>query len=186
MKRITNVTIMLHLFCIYSRRRDKVLLKCHSIRYRVVANMISATITIISHQFVNLRPYHICCGICPMASNHCIRTLQTNIGERYSVDLPLSDSLSGAEWKEPYFYLHHCPSNINAACTNSWLILGQSIWWLFRAVSWLNILRSKQNGKHFGDDNFKYSFANESLCICIDISLNLIYMRPIDNESTLV
>ena len=46
-----------------------------------------------------------------------------------------------------------------------------------------NILRLRQNGCHFRDDNFKSIFLNENLCIFIQISLKYVPKGAIDKHS---
>ena len=43
-----------------------------------------------------------------------------------------------------------------------------------------------QNGSYFADDIFNHIFLNEYIRISIQISLQLVHMGPIDNESALV
>ena len=43
-----------------------------------------------------------------------------------------------------------------------------------------------QNGCHFADNIFKYSFKNVKLCILIWISRKFVPQSPIDNKSALV
>ena len=49
-------------------------------------------------------------------------------------------------------------------------IYGGSIFKLV-AVTWLNTLRPKQNGRHFPDDTFKCIFLNENVRISIKIDV---------------
>ena len=49
-----------------------------------------------------------------------------------------------------------------------------------------NILRPKQNGRHFADDTFKPIFLNENMWISIKISLNVVSKGPIHNIAALV
>ena len=51
---------------------------------------------------------------------------------------------------------------------------------------WVNILRSRQNGRHFADDIFKYIFLNENACISLKISLKFVPRGPINNIPSLV
>ena len=44
----------------------------------------------------------------------------------------------------------------------------------------LNILRPKQNGRHFPDDIFKCTFLNENIWISIKVSLTIVPKGPID------
>ena len=50
----------------------------------------------------------------------------------------------------------------------------------------LNILRSRQNGRHFPDDILKWIFQNEKVSISINISLKFVPRGPIHNNPTLV
>ena len=54
------------------------------------------------------------------------------------------------------------------------------------AYHYLNILRSRQDGRHFPDDNFKCNFLNENVCISIDISLKFVPNGSISNIPVLV
>ena len=49
-----------------------------------------------------------------------------------------------------------------------------------------NILRPRQNGRHFPDDIFKWIYLNENVWISINISLKFIPKGPINNIPTLV
>ena len=55
----------------------------------------------------------------------------------------------------------------------------------FKDVPAINILRPKQNSRHFAYDFFKMIFLNENCCILIDVSLKfvpkagiIVWMRP--------
>ena len=50
----------------------------------------------------------------------------------------------------------------------------------------VNTLRSRQNGRHFADDIFKFIFLNENVRISIKISLKLVPRGPINNIPALV
>ena len=50
-----------------------------------------------------------------------------------------------------------------------------------RICSSSNIFRSRQNGRHFADDTFKFIFLNGNVCISIEISLNSVPKGPIKN-----
>ena len=50
----------------------------------------------------------------------------------------------------------------------------------------LNILRPRQNGRHFADDTFKRIFMNENVRISINISLKVIPKGLINNIPALV
>ena len=52
--------------------------------------------------------------------------------------------------------------------------------------SFLNTLRSRQDGRHFPDDIFKCIFVNGNWCILITISLKYVRKGPIYNNSALV
>ena len=45
----------------------------------------------------------------------------------------------------------------------------------------VNILRPRQNGRHFAEDTLKRIFLNESVRMSIEISLKFVPMSPIDN-----
>ena len=51
---------------------------------------------------------------------------------------------------------------------------------------WLNLLRLRQNGRHFSDDILKYIFLNENVWISIKISLKFVPKVPINNYPALV
>ena len=53
------------------------------------------------------------------------------------------------------------------------------------AVSFLNTLRARQNGRHFADDMFKCIFLNENVWILIEISLKFVPRGSINNNQTL-
>ena len=66
-------------------------------------------------------------------------------------------------------------------------------WWIgflghvcITGPQWVNTLRSRQNGRHFPDDIFKWIFVNENVWISINISLNFVPRGPINNIPTLV
>ena len=50
----------------------------------------------------------------------------------------------------------------------------------------MNILRLRQNGRHFAEDIFVRIFLNENVRISIEISLNLVSKGPINNKPALV
>ena len=50
----------------------------------------------------------------------------------------------------------------------------------------INILRPRQNGRHFADDIFKWIFLNENVWIPIKMSLKIVPQGPINNILTLV
>ena len=50
----------------------------------------------------------------------------------------------------------------------------------------INTLRSKQNGRRFPDNLFKWIFLNENVLISIDISLKFVPNGPINNIPALV
>ena len=50
----------------------------------------------------------------------------------------------------------------------------------------LNTLRSRQNGRHFPDDNFKCIFLDENMEIAINIALKFVPQRQINNITALV
>ena len=50
----------------------------------------------------------------------------------------------------------------------------------------VNILRPRQNGRHFTDDTFKRIFLNKTFRISIKISLKFVPKGPINNISALV
>ena len=50
----------------------------------------------------------------------------------------------------------------------------------------LNILRPRQNGRHFPDDIFKCIFLNENAWIVIKISLKFVPKGPINDILALV
>ena len=45
----------------------------------------------------------------------------------------------------------------------------------------VNILRPRQNGRHFAEDTLKRIFLKESVRMSIEISLKFVPMSPIDN-----
>ena len=51
---------------------------------------------------------------------------------------------------------------------------------------WLNILRPRQNGRHFADDIFKSIFLNENAWITLKISLKFVSKVRINNIPALV
>ena len=54
-------------------------------------------------------------------------------------------------------------------------------------ISWfINILRPRQNGRHFPDGIFKWISLNEDVWISINISLKFVSRGPINNIPTLV
>ena len=59
-----------------------------------------------------------------------------------------------------------------------------SVW--CRAITLVNTLGPRQNGRHFADDIFKCIFINENVSISIKISLNFIPKGPIKNIPALV
>ena len=61
-------------------------------------------------------------------------------------------------------------------------------WWIFKwvAVTWLDTLRLRQNGRHFADDTFKRIFLNENVRISIEISLKFVPKGPFNNIPALV
>ena len=50
----------------------------------------------------------------------------------------------------------------------------------------VNTLRPRQNGRHFPDDIFKWTFLNENISISIKISLNFVPKGSINNIPALV
>ena len=50
----------------------------------------------------------------------------------------------------------------------------------------LNILRPRQNGRHFADDIFKWIFLNENVWVPTEISLKFVPHGPINNIAALV
>ena len=59
---------------------------------------------------------------------------------------------------------------------------------LIRSVIYIcvNILRPRQNGRHFADDTFKRIFLNDNVRLSIKISLNFVPNGPIINIPALV
>ena len=51
---------------------------------------------------------------------------------------------------------------------------------------WVNILRPRQNCRHFADDVFNHIFVKENVWISIKISLNFVPKGTIDNKLALV
>ena len=49
-----------------------------------------------------------------------------------------------------------------------------------------NILRPRQNGRHFADDSFKRFFVTVNVRIFIEISLKFVPKGPINNDPALV
>ena len=50
----------------------------------------------------------------------------------------------------------------------------------------INILRPRQNGRHFADDTFKWIFLSEDVWIEIEISLKFVPKGPINKIAALV
>ena len=59
-------------------------------------------------------------------------------------------------------------------------------WMSLGLISHINTLRSRQNGRHFADDTFKYIFLNENVIISAKISLKFVPEGPINNIPALV
>ena len=57
---------------------------------------------------------------------------------------------------------------------------------LMRCSCNLHTLRSRQNGRHFPDDIFKWILLNENVWISIKISLKFVPMGPMNNITALV
>ena len=70
----------------------------------------------------------------------------------------------------PYMHLN--------SCCGAWS-------WYYRGISF-NMLRSRQNDRHFIDDIFKRIFLNEIVWNSITISLKLVPKGPINNIPALV
>ena len=67
----------------------------------------------------------------------------------------------------------------------------QQPWYLlcWAGIIWsppINILRPRQNGRHFPDDIFKCIFVNENVWILVKISLKFVPKGPINNIPALV
>ena len=61
-----------------------------------------------------------------------------------------------------------------------WLAINETI------LLHINILRPRQNGRHFADDIFKCIFLNENVRISIEISLKFVLKESINNIPALV
>ena len=71
-------------------------------------------------------------------------------------------------WLLPYFAIHH------------------KFPWLYPDPGHYVLLRSRQNGRRFADDIFKYIFLNESVIISAKISLKFVPIVPINYIPALV
>ena len=58
--------------------------------------------------------------------------------------------------------------------------------WVVAVQIDINILRPRQNGRHFADDIFKCIFLNENIWIPVKISLKYVPKGPINNIPTFV
>ena len=78
------------------------------------------------------------------------------------------------------------------ALVSKWFILDNSHYSTVRCLrclwnsSLINTLRTRQNGRHFPDDIFKWNFLNENAWISIEISLRFVPRGPINNIPALV
>ena len=64
-----------------------------------------------------------------------------------------------------------------------------ALWHAYRGLhGWkrINILRLRQNGRHFADNTFNRIFVNENIRISIKFSLKFLPKGPINNIPTLV
>ena len=59
-------------------------------------------------------------------------------------------------------------------------------WWAHPSEISVNTLRPRQNGRHFGNDTFKYLFVNKNVRIVIKISLKFVLKGPVNNIPVLV
>ena len=71
----------------------------------------------------------------------------------------------------PLSVVNNTPSGVNSVCNTSLK---------------LNILRPRQNGRHFPDEIFKCIFLDENVWISIKVSLTFVPKGPIDNIPALV
>ena len=60
------------------------------------------------------------------------------------------------------------------------------VWFSYSMGMFFSTLRTRQNGRHFADDNFKCFFVKENIWISIKISLRFVPKRPIKNNPALV
>ena len=80
-----------------------------------------------------------------------------------------------------------------------WIYTGNTVFFILRLSSGfhsyyviimetvcLNIMRSRENGRQFPADNFKFIFVNENIYIWINISLKFVPKGPINNIPALV
>ena len=76
-------------------------------------------------------------------------------------------------------------------CIRYWLVtcsaLSHYLNWCWLIVNWtsdnkFNILRPRQNGRHFADDMFKCTFVNKNVWILIEISLTFVHKGSINNN----
>ena len=78
----------------------------------------------------------------------------------------------------------------SSECRNSSLIISQHCFsnkpYGVTGPQWINILRPRQNGRHYADDMFKCIFLNENVWISIKISLKFVPKGPINNIPLLV
>ena len=58
--------------------------------------------------------------------------------------------------------------------------------WNIVTMRWYLVLRPRQNGYHFADDNFKCIFVNEKIWIPIEISLKFVLKGPFNNIPAIV
>ena len=57
---------------------------------------------------------------------------------------------------------------------------------ILHAITHLNTLRPRQNGRHFADDIFKCIFLNENVWVPLKISLKFVPKGPINNIPAMV
>ena len=89
-----------------------------------------------------------------------------------------------------------CPKHFEKKKVISWLYFHWSLtqgvqltsqhWFRWHAVTWINTLRPRQNGRRLPDDIFKCIFLNEHVWISLKISLKFVPKVPINNIPALV
>ena len=102
-----------------------------------------------------------------------------------------------ATWKSPqhpcYFLsfwnsnLHPTPQYVESESGSALEVWAYQIKWALIILPYrlVDILRPKQNRRHFADDIFKCIFLNEDVLISIKISLKFTSKSPINNIPTL-
>ena len=77
-------------------------------------------------------------------------------------------------------------NSISPDVNTTWIIANRILRNTFWSISYINLMRPIQNGRHFPDDIFKYIFLNEIVWISIRISLKFVPKGPINYIPTLV